>query len=238
MGENLKFPQASISAGHAHITDVSLDLPRELSELKGLKTGAQTKGLKATERAGYSHLGPSCCSLAIALCLDFKFHMWAPPGIFSSVAREEDSTLPHLVRIQLLRLTLYSCYMQNNIPAICRLCCSRQISNPRQGTGANCHGSVERVTTGYCMWSEEGCKKVSRRGDLEAEPQGEWTLVGVQGEDAGRCHSEDVTLLGSSRIQGMDYFLFCLCHSTKKDGMQEAVGNSSLSLCYATVRVF
>lgn len=232
MGKNLKFPQASISAGRAHITDVSLDLPRELSEHKGSETGAQTKGLKATERAGYSHLGPSCCSLAIALCLDFKFHMWAPPGIFSSVAREEDSTLPHLVRTQLLRLTLYSCYMQNICAAVIRS------ATPRQGTGDNCHGSVERVTTGYCVWSEEGCKKVSRRGDLEAEPQGERTLVGVQGEDAGRCHSEDVTLLGSSRIQGMDYFLFCLCHSTKKDGMQEAVGNSSLSLCYATVRVF
>lgn len=74
------------------LTDVPLDLPSELSELKGPKTGAQTKGLKATKSADYSHLGPPCFSLAIAFCLDFKLHMWVPLGIFSSDAREEDYT--------------------------------------------------------------------------------------------------------------------------------------------------
>lgn len=34
------------------------------------------------------------------------------------------------------------------------------------------------------MWSEEGCKKVSKRGHLKAGPQGEWALVGVQGKHA------------------------------------------------------
>lgn len=54
------------------------------------------------------------------------------------------------------------------------------------------------------VWSEEGCKKVSKRGDLEADPQGEWALVGVQGKHDGHCHSEDVRLPGGSRAQGVD----------------------------------
>lgn len=62
---------------------------------------------------------------------------------------------------------------------------------------------MERVTAGYYLLSEEGCK-VSRKGDVEAEPQGERALVGVQGEHAGHCHSEDVRLPGSSRAQVLD----------------------------------
>lgn len=77
-------------------------------------------------------------------------------------------------------------------------------ATPRQETVANCCGSMKRATAGCCVWSEEGCKKVSRRGDLEAEPHGEQGVMDVQGEDAGHCRSDNVRLLGSSRIQGMD----------------------------------
>lgn len=67
---------------------------------------------------------------------------------------------------------------------------------------ANYHSSGERVTGGCSVWSEEGCKKVSKRGHLKAGPQGEWALVGVQGKHA--TSFEDVKLPGGSRAHGVD----------------------------------
>lgn len=45
-------------------------------------------------------------------------------------------------------------------------------ATPRQVT--NCCGSVEKATAGYYVWTKDRSRKVSGRGDLEAEPQGEW----------------------------------------------------------------
>lgn len=49
---------------------------------------------------------------------------------------------------------------------------------------------LERVTTGYYVWTDEGSRK-SGRGDLEAEPRGEWAVAGVQGEHAGHRFGGD-----------------------------------------------
>lgn len=147
--------------------------PVSCQSIKAQRQEPKPKVWRPPKRASYSRLSPPCFSLTIAFCLDFKLHMWAPPRILSSDTREEDSTWPHPVKIQLLKLTLYSCQMESICAVVFRS------ATPRQGTVPNCRGSVKRVTARCCVLSEKVCK-VSRRGDLEAESQGKWTLVGVQ----------------------------------------------------------